>query len=156
MIGKKNGFIRLVEIIRLRLSKKCCQLMTVFVELWEAIRLRSDGKESACNAREEGLRSDKPLFPVTSRMYLPKKKKCSLSVRLKLDLGEGSGTPLHTLAWKIPWMEEPGGLQSMGSQRIGHDWGTELNWFSVMQCSNSSCGQRSHNLYDQVWSFLYY
>ena len=27
-----------------------------------------------------------------------------------------------TLAWKIPWMEEPGGLQSMGSQRVGHDW----------------------------------
>ena len=25
------------------------------------------------------------------------------------------------LAWKIPWMEEPGGLQSMGSQRAGHD-----------------------------------
>ena len=27
-----------------------------------------------------------------------------------------------TLAWKIPWTEEPGGLQSMGSLRIGHDW----------------------------------
>ena len=26
-----------------------------------------------------------------------------------------------TLAWKIPWMEEPGGLQSMGSVRVGHD-----------------------------------
>ena len=26
-----------------------------------------------------------------------------------------------TLAWKIPWMEEPGGLQSMGSHRVGHD-----------------------------------
>ena len=26
-----------------------------------------------------------------------------------------------TLAWKIPWMEEPGSLQSMGSQRVGHD-----------------------------------
>ena len=26
-----------------------------------------------------------------------------------------------TLAWKIPWMKEPGGLQSMGSQRVGHD-----------------------------------
>ena len=25
------------------------------------------------------------------------------------------------IAWKIPWMEEPGGLQSMGSQRVGHD-----------------------------------
>ena len=26
-----------------------------------------------------------------------------------------------TLAWEIPWMEEPGGLQSMGSLRVGHD-----------------------------------
>ena len=26
------------------------------------------------------------------------------------------------LAWRIPWTEEPGGLQSMGSQRVGHDW----------------------------------
>ena len=30
-------------------------------------------------------------------------------------------THSSTLAWKIPWMEEPDGLQSMGSQRIGHD-----------------------------------
>ena len=27
-----------------------------------------------------------------------------------------------TLAWKIPWMEEPGGLPSMGLHRVGHDW----------------------------------
>ena len=26
-----------------------------------------------------------------------------------------------TIAWKIPWTEEPGGLQSLGSQRVGHD-----------------------------------
>ena len=26
------------------------------------------------------------------------------------------------LVWKIPWTEEPGGLQSMGSQTVGHDW----------------------------------
>ena len=32
-----------------------------------------------------------------------------------------------TLAWKIPWMEEPGGLQSMGSQRVGRDWATSLS-----------------------------
>ena len=30
-------------------------------------------------------------------------------------------THSSSLAWKIPWMEEPGGLQSMGSQRVGHD-----------------------------------
>ena len=37
-----------------------------------------------------------------------------------------------TLAWKIPWMEEPGGLQSMGSQRVGHDWATSLSFFTFM------------------------
>ena len=31
-----------------------------------------------------------------------------------------------TFAWKIPWMEESGRLQSMGSQRVGHDWATSL------------------------------
>ena len=34
-----------------------------------------------------------------------------------------------TLAWKIPWMEEPGGLQSMGSQRVGRDFETSLSLF---------------------------
>ena len=33
------------------------------------------------------------------------------------------------LAWKIPWMEEPGGLRSMGSLRVGHDWATPLSLF---------------------------
>ena len=32
-----------------------------------------------------------------------------------------------TLAWKIPWMEKPGRLQSRGSQRVGHDWATSLS-----------------------------
>ena len=34
---------------------------------------------------------------------------------------EGMATHSSILAWRIPWTEEPGGLQSMGSQRIGHD-----------------------------------
>ena len=37
-----------------------------------------------------------------------------------------------TLAWKIPWMAEPGGLQSMGSLRVGHDWATSLSLFTCM------------------------
>ena len=36
-----------------------------------------------------------------------------------------------TLAWKIPWTEEPGRLQSMGSLRVGHDWATSLSLFSL-------------------------
>ena len=37
-----------------------------------------------------------------------------------------------TLAWKIPWTEEPGGLQSMGSRRVGHDRVTSLSLFTFM------------------------
>ena len=37
-----------------------------------------------------------------------------------------------TLAWKIPWTEEPGGLQSMGSLGIGHNWTTSLWLFTFM------------------------
>ena len=37
-----------------------------------------------------------------------------------------------TLAWKTPWMEEPGGLQSMGSLRVGHKWATSLSLFAFM------------------------
>ena len=36
-------------------------------------------------------------------------------------------THSSTLAWKIPWTEDPGGLQSMGLQRVGHDWATSLS-----------------------------
>ena len=37
-----------------------------------------------------------------------------------------------TLAWKIPWMEEPGRLQSMGSLKVRHDWATSLSLFTFM------------------------
>ena len=37
-----------------------------------------------------------------------------------------------TLAWKIPWTEEPGRLQSMGSLRVGHDWAISLSLFTFM------------------------
>ena len=55
----------------------------------------SDGKASACNAG--GL---------------------DLIRGLGRSLGEGNAS---TFVWKIPWMEEPGRLQSTGSQRVGHD-----------------------------------
>ena len=37
-----------------------------------------------------------------------------------------------TLAWKIPWTEEPGGLQSMGLLKVGHDRATSLSLFTFM------------------------
>ena len=48
-----------------------------------------------------------------------------------------------TLAWKIPWTEEPGRLQSMGSRRVGYDWVTSLSLFTFLhwrrKCSPLQC-----------------
>ena len=52
-------------------------------------------------------------------------------------------THSSTLAWKIPWTEEPGGSQSMGSQRVGHDWATSLHFQS---CLSLALLQLSYNL----------
>ena len=46
--------------------------------------------------------------------------------------GEGMATHSSILAWRIPWTEEPGRLQSMGLQRIGHDWATKSVHSSVL------------------------
>ena len=42
------------------------------------------------------------------------------SLGREVPLEKEMATHSSTLAWKIPWMEKPGGLQSMGSQRVGH------------------------------------
>ena len=58
----------------------------------------SDGEESSCSAEDPGL--------------IPGSED---------SLEKGMATHSSILAWRIPWTEEPGGLQSMGSQRVGHD-----------------------------------
>ena len=45
--------------------------------------------------------------------------------------GEGNGYPLQYLAWRIPWTEEPGGLQSMGLQRVEQD--RAINTFTFLR-----------------------
>ena len=44
-----------------------------------------------------------------------------LRIIFAVGLEKEMATHSSTLAWKIPWMEKPGKLQSMGSQRVGHD-----------------------------------
>ena len=61
----------------------------------------SDGKESTYNAGDLGL------IPGLGR-----------------SPGEGKGSHSNVLAWRIPWTEEPNGVQSIGSQRVGHDEAT--------------------------------
>ena len=46
-------------------------------------------------------------------------------------------THSSTLAWKIPWMEECGRLQSMGLQRVGYNWATSLQWDQSLSLPDS-------------------
>ena len=86
------------------------------------------GGLSACNAGD----------PVQSLGWEdPWRKKWQLTPRLlagKFHGWRSLAMAPHsiTLAWKIPWMEEPGRPQSMGSLRVGHDWATSLSLFTFM------------------------
>ena len=71
----------------------------------------------------------------TQRMLHPSFYPLSHIPRPNIWFGSGHMTQAmapysSTLAWKIPWTEEPGRLQSMGSQRVGHDWATWLHFTS--------------------------
>ena len=68
-------------------------------------------------------------------------------------------THSSTLAWKIPWTEKPGGLQSMGSQRAGHNWVTSLSFsfistdrghFNLLKCA----GLLQNTLFNSVLNWL--
>ena len=67
-----------------------------------------DGKESAYNAGDPGL------IPWPGR-----------------SPAKGMATHSSVLAWRIWWTEEPGGLQSIGLQRVGHDWETNTFTFQI-------------------------
>ena len=73
---------------------------TLFIPEWtdRSFPAGSGGKESACNA------GDTDSIP-----------------RWEDHLEKGMATHSSILAWRIPWIEEPGGIPSMGSQRVGHD-----------------------------------
>ena len=72
-----------------------------------------------------------------------------ICIKTLMDPGEGMATHPHILAWEIPWTEEPGRIQSMGSQRVGHDWATFINivergneGIQLKSLLTESCSQR--------------
>ena len=56
-------------------------------------------------------------------------------------LEKGMATHSSILAWKVPWTEEHGELQSMGLQRVGHDWATNIHTHTELTYSVSSTQQ---------------
>ena len=72
------------------------------------------GKESACSVQE------------TQEMWV-------WSLCQEDPLEKGMAMHSSIIAWRIPWTEETGGLQSMGSQRVGHGWVTNTSTSQVAQ-----------------------
>ena len=69
-----------------------------------------------------------PLIKQSSKEdYCCEGKRAKIGIFMRF-FGEGSST----LAWKIPWTEEPGRLQSMGSLRVRHDWETSLSLLTFL------------------------
>ena len=58
------------------------------------------------------------------------------------------------LAWKIPWTMEPGRLQSVGSQRVGHDWATSLSLSLSCQLHLNKTGIKKKEMYVILKMFL--
>ena len=76
----------------------------------------------------------KHCFPVRDLKYLLVQQGPKVWYMANSDISEKAMAPhSSTLAWKIPWTEEPGGLQSMGSLRVWHDWVTSLSLFTFMR-----------------------
>ena len=96
----------------------------------------SDSKEFAYNAGDLGL------VPGSGR-----------------SLEEGMATHSRILAWRIPWTEEPRGLQSMGSKKVGHDWvtNTSLQHYTVISVAyyipfsdETTCGTQEWRKFPKV------
>ena len=114
---------------------QCCWTALVKLHL-RTLKLESIFSKPATTLSTEFMSFYKPLVVISHVVLVV--KNLSASAGDIRDVGlipgsrksprEGNGNPLeYILAWKIPWTEEPGGLQSMGLQRVKPDW----SWLSM-------------------------
>ena len=118
----------------------CCSLLTWAETKWVRQLIIHGAIISRINIMMTGtigaLANSK--FPIARRV--PQREMVATPGTLQLILWGPVGsrtekamaTHSSTLAWKIPWMEEPGRLQSMGSLRVGHNWATSVSLFTFM------------------------
>ena len=103
-------------------SKILCLIYLIHWNLWYILEIHvSSGYTNACFKEHK---NSHPLnFINNSEQYI-KLKTWVWSLGQEDSLEKGMATHSSVLAWRIPWTEEPGGLQPMGSYRAGHDWVT--------------------------------
>ena len=87
-------------------------------------------EEKKKKKRKEKQKTQSSLVAQTVKRLSTMREIRAWSLGREDPLEKEMATHSSTLAWKIPWMEEPGRLQSTGSQRVGHDWATSLHFTS--------------------------
>ena len=78
------------------------------------------------------------MFLLTPTPFICALQPSGVNTPLNMVFREGSGAHSSTLAWKIPWTEEPGGLQSMGSGKVRHD--ERLHFHFSLSCNGEGNG----------------
>ena len=108
-----------------------------------AIRLWASGPTKVCKVKHFSLNS-KPFQPLHSGALLVAQMAKNLlamqetwvqSLGQEDSLEKGMAIHSSILSWRIPWTEEPGGLQSRGSQRVGHNWEANTHTHTHIQGS---------------------
>ena len=128
--GNRNGFwfLKLIDCHKVfhHATQKDCDRMNE--------KGNGKGKWSICNTPT--------VSPATASLVaqtvkcLPTMQETQVwSLGQQVPLEREMATHSRILAWKIPWMEEPGRLQSMGSQRVGQNWATSLHFPSLRHCT---------------------
>ena len=117
--------------------KKCCCLVQEKAVLEEEnLKARRKKTEKYTRNRNYSFMKNCLLnffFLIESSAFLLGGKQEWNSLKhLKFGRSQHMAPGSSTLAWKIPWTEEPGRLQSTGSLRIGHNWETSLSLFTFM------------------------
>ena len=120
----------------LRLVRACC-----LCHLSISFPGGSEVKASASNAGDLGLipgwgRSPGERESEVAQSYptLCDPMDCSLPGSTVYGIFQAMAPHSSILAWRIPWTEKPGGLQSMGSQRVGHDFTFTFSLLSILCC----------------------
>ena len=103
----------------------------------------SAGEESSCNVGDLGSIPGLGRSPGDGKGYPLQYSVRENSMDYTVHAEKATATHSSTLAWTIPWTEEPGRLQSMGSQRVGGNWATSLS-LSCIGEGNGNPLQSSH------------
>ena len=115
----------LLSVNRVKIWVVTSEITLILQTLWHDLSI------SSCNLVKSLIRLHYTQHMVAQMVkHLPAMRETKVwSLGREDPLEKEMATHSSTLAWKIPWTEEPSSLQSMVSQRVGHDWATSLSLY---------------------------